>query len=126
PLLTARGASVVLEVQPELKSLLSQLEGAAAVVARGEAPPPFDVHCPLGSLPLAMKTELQTVPTPTSYLSADEGHLNKWSARLRQIPRPCVAIAWSGNPAHDNDRNRSLPFGSLAALFKMAANFISI
>jgi tetratricopeptide (TPR) repeat protein len=117
PLIAARGASVVLEVQPELKSLLSRLEGAAAVMARGEALPPFDVHCPLGSLPLAMKTELQTVLASTSYLSADEVHLNKWSARLQQIPRPRVAVAWSGNPAHDNDRNRSLPFGALAPLF---------
>jgi tetratricopeptide (TPR) repeat protein len=126
PLVAARGAKVVLEVQPELKSLLSRLEGAAAVMARGETPPPFDVHCPLGSLPLALKTELHTVPAPTSYLSADEVHLNKWSTRLQQIPQPRVAIAWSGNPAHDNDRNRSLPFGTLAPLFTMAANLISI
>jgi len=126
PLLAARGAKVVLEVQPELKSLLSGLEGAAALVTRGETPPPFDVHCPLGSLPLALKTELHTVPAPTSYLSADEAHLNKWSARLQKIPQPRIAIAWSGNPAHDNDRNRSLPFGSLASLFTTAANFISI
>jgi tetratricopeptide (TPR) repeat protein len=126
PLIAARGARVVLEVQPELKSLLSRLEGAAAVVARGETPPPFDVHCPLGSLPLTLKTELHTVPAPLSYLSADETHLKKWSARLQQIPQPRIAIAWSGNPAHDNDRNRSLPFGALAPLFTTAASFIGI
>jgi len=62
PLVAAQGAKVVLEVQPELKSLLSRLDGVTAVVARGEAPPPFDVHCPLGSLPLARKTELPVVP----------------------------------------------------------------
>jgi tetratricopeptide (TPR) repeat protein len=132
PLVAARGAKVVLEVQPELKSLLSRLEGAAAVVARGETPPPFDVHCPLGSLPLAFKTELHTVPAPTSYLSADETHLEKWSVRLQKIPQPRVAVAWSGNPAHDNDRNRSLPFGSLAPFFSLSnpaavtPSFISI
>jgi tetratricopeptide (TPR) repeat protein len=117
PLLATRGARVVLEVQPELKSLLSRLEGAAAVVARGETSPPFDLHCPLGSLPLALKTELHTVPASLSYLSAGDTHLKKWSARLQEIPRPRVAVAWSGNPAHDNDRNRSLPFGALAPLF---------
>jgi hypothetical protein len=126
PLVAARGAKVLLEVQPELNSLLSRLQGAAAVVARGEAPPPFDLHCPLGSLPLATKTELQTVPAPTSYLSADEAHLKKWSARLQHVPPPRVAIAWSGNPAHDNDRNRSLPFGALAPLFTTGASFIGI
>ena len=56
PLLAARGAKVVLEVQPELKSLMARLDGARAVIARGEKPSPFDVHCPLGSLPLALKT----------------------------------------------------------------------
>ncbi|HEV2625967.1 MAG TPA: tetratricopeptide repeat-containing glycosyltransferase family protein [Xanthobacteraceae bacterium] len=132
PLIAARGVNVVLEVQPELKSLLSRLEGAAVVVARGEPPPPFDVHCPLGSLPLALKTELHTVTAPISYLSTDEPHLKKWSARLQHIPPPRVAIAWSGNPAHDNDGNRSLPFGALVPLFSLSQlagvtpSFISI
>ena len=58
PLLARAGAKVVLEVQPELKALLAGLDGVAAVVARGEPLPPFDVHCPLASLPLACKTEL--------------------------------------------------------------------
>jgi Glycosyltransferase family 9 (heptosyltransferase) len=72
------------------------------------------------------------VPAPTSYLSADETHLEKWSVRLQKIPQPRVAVAWSGNPAHDNDRNRSLPFGSLAPFFSLSnpaavtPSFISI
>jgi tetratricopeptide (TPR) repeat protein len=117
PLVAAQGATVVLEVQPELKTLLAQLDGVAAVVARGEAVPPFDLHCPLGSLPLAMKTALASVPAPIPYLSADEAHLRKWSARLDDLPRPRIAIAWAGNPAHENDRNRSIPFSALTALF---------
>ena len=52
--IAASGAKVVLEVQAELTTLMRRLDGAAAVIARGEAPPPFDVHCPLGSLPLAL------------------------------------------------------------------------
>ncbi len=56
PLLAARGAKVVLEVQAELKALMRRLDGVAAVIARGEEAPPFDVHCPLGSLPLALQT----------------------------------------------------------------------
>jgi tetratricopeptide (TPR) repeat protein len=128
PLLAAQGVKVVLEVQPELKSLLSRLDCVAAVAARGEAPPPFDVHCPLGSVPLARKTELATVPAPIPYLGADEAHLNKWSARIGTLARPRIAIAWAGNPAHDNDRNRSIAFSALAALFasSLAASFIGI
>ena len=88
--------------------------GASTVIARGEAPPPFDVHCPLGSLPLALQTELATVPAQIPYLAADATRLAKWSARIDALPRPRVAIAWSGNASHDNDRNRSIAFARLA------------
>jgi tetratricopeptide (TPR) repeat protein len=126
PLVAAAGATVVLEVQAELKPLLARLGGAATVIARGEAAPPFDVHCPLGSLPLALKTEPSTVPAQIPCLSADEAHLAKWSARLSELARPRIAIAWSGNASHDNDRNRSIAFGRLAPLFSLPASFISI
>jgi tetratricopeptide (TPR) repeat protein len=138
PLLAASGAKVVLEVQPELTTLMARLEGAATVIARGAAPPPFDVHCPLGSLPLAFKTEPPTVPADIPYLSADDAHLAKWSARIGALERPRIAIAWAGNPSHLNDRNRSIAFARLAALFpppfpppqagegRVGASFVSI
>ncbi len=126
PLIAASGARVVLEVQGELQALMRRLDGAAAVIARGEASPPFDVHCPLGSLPLALHTEPATVPAQIPYLSADEARLAKWSARLDALPRPRVAVAWAGNPGHDNDRNRSIAFARLAPLFAVPASFISI
>ena len=125
-LLAAGGATVVLEVQPELKSLMSRLSGAARVLARSEVPPPFDVHCPLGSLPLAIKTEIETVPAPIPYLTAEALRVAQWSARIEKLPQPRIAIAWSGNPAHENDRNRSIAFDRLAPLFSMPASFVSI
>jgi len=126
PLVAAGGATVLLEVQAELKPLLTALAGATAVIAPGEAPPPYDVHCPLGSLPLALHTELANAPAQVPYLSADEVKLAKWSARISALPRPRIAVAWAGNPSHDNDRNRSLAFGRLAPLFAVPASFVSI
>ena len=126
PLLAAAGARVVLEVQSELMALMARLDGGAAVIARGQAPPPFDVHCPLGSLPLAMGTEPDTVPTHIPYLSADEVSLAKWSARVGALARPRIAVAWSGNADHFNDRNRSIPFACLAPLLSIPARFVSI
>jgi tetratricopeptide (TPR) repeat protein len=124
PQLAASGANVVLEVQPELTSLMSRLEGVKVVIPHGALAPPYDVHCPLGSLPLALKTEPSNVPAPIPYLSADEARIAKWAARLG--PRPRIAIAWSGNASHLNDRNRSMPFAKLAPLFSSPARFISI
>lgn len=123
-LIAAAGAKIVLEVQSELTALLRRLD--ATVIARGEALPPFDVHCPLGSLPLALRTLPHTVPAPIPYLSADAAALAKWSARLGALPRPRIALAWSGNPGHFNDRNRSLPFSSLVPLLSTPACFLSI
>jgi tetratricopeptide (TPR) repeat protein len=134
PQLAATGAKVVLEVQSELTALMARLGDGATVIARGEAPPPFDVHCPLGSLPLALRTGFDNVPAQIPYLSADDASLAKWSGRIGALARPRIAIAWSGNASHYNDRNRSIPFARLAPLFPaqaaggggVGARFISI
>ena len=126
PLVAAGGAKVIMEVQAELKSVMTRLDGVAALVGRGEAVPPFDVHCPLGSLPLALHTDLATVPANIPYLAADAAKHGQWAARLAALPRPRVALSWSGNPSHDNDRNRSIAFTRLTPLFSAPANFISV
>ena len=118
PLLARTGARVVLEVQPELKGLLAGLEGVAAIVARGEPLPPFDVHCPLTSLPFACKTELSSVPADIPYLHASEAPIAKWRPRLDAVPPPRVALAWSGRATHVNDRNRSLSLSQLEPLLE--------
>ena len=126
PLLAETGAKIVLEVQSELTALMARLDGGAAIIARGEATPPFDVHCPLGSLPLALRTEPDSVPAQIPYLSADDASLAKWSGRIGMLDRPRIAIAWSGNSSHFNDRNRSIAFARLASLFSIPARFLSI
>jgi tetratricopeptide (TPR) repeat protein len=65
PLVARLGASVILEVQPELAALLAATEGAARVVARGDRLPHFDLHCPLMSLPRAFT--LLNAPMPTAF-----------------------------------------------------------
>src|SRR6185437_7816594 len=67
PLLARAGATVVLEVEPALKDLLSGLADVASVHARGEPLPAYDVHCPLGSLPLALKTQTGNIPADIPY-----------------------------------------------------------
>jgi tetratricopeptide (TPR) repeat protein len=129
PLLAATGARIVLELQPELTMLLARLDGGATIVPRGEALPPYDAHCPLGSLPLALRTEADNVPAQIPYLSADDASLAKWSSRIGALARPRIVIAWAGNASHFNDRNRSIPFARLAPLFAgegRGARFISI
>ncbi len=115
-LLARAGANVVLETHPELKPLLSRLEGCV-VIARGEARPAFDVHCPLGSLPMCLKTELASVPAEIPYLAADAERVARWRPRLEALGGPRVALVWAGNSAHANDRNRSVPLALLRPLW---------
>jgi tetratricopeptide (TPR) repeat protein len=121
PLLARTGAKVVLEVQPQLQALLGQIEGVCAVAARGEPLPSFDVHCPLGSLPLVLKTEPATIPAEVPYLRADDARIAKWRPRLEALGRPRIAVAWSGNVQHMNDRNRSIPLSALAPLWSVGS-----
>jgi tetratricopeptide (TPR) repeat protein len=127
PVVARGGAKVVLEVQSELKALLSGLE-AVTIVARGEALPSYDVHCPLGSLPLAFKTTRDSVPADVPYLRASAERIAKWRSRLEVLPPGLrVALAWAGNPAHINDRNRSIALARLKPLLATSGmSFISV
>jgi tetratricopeptide (TPR) repeat protein len=116
PLLAARGARVVLEVPPQLTRLLSSVEGAALVVGRGEALPPFDFHCPLLSLPLAFKTRPDTIPAGVPYLFASADRVAKWKQSLPQTGMRRIGVAWAGNPNFKGDRTRSIGLARLAPL----------
>lgn len=115
-LLASRGAKVVCEVQPELKPLLSQFEDIG-IIAAGEPLPPFDLHCPMLSLPLAFGTTPATIPASIPYLTAPVERLAHWRDRLPAGLRR-AGFVWSGSPSHKNDRNRSIPLARLAALFE--------
>ena len=67
--MAARGATVLLEVQAPLKSLLAATAGVAKIFAGGEPLPAFDCHCPLMSLPLAFGTEVSTIPADVPYVA---------------------------------------------------------
>jgi hypothetical protein len=129
-LLAERGATVLLRVQPPLVALLQGLEGVSLVFGAGEAPPPFDVHCPLLSLPLAFGTTLETIPPGGAYLrptgATFAGRLAAWGARLGATDRPRVGLVWSGNVHHKNDRNRSIPLQAFAAIASPRARFIAL
>jgi len=127
PRLARAGATVVLEVQPELKNLLAGVEGVASCHARGDQLPAYDVHCPLGSLPLAFKTEPASIPADIPYLRADQGRLAQWRARIDDLPGKRITIAWAGNASHANDRNRSIDLKLLEPLLALeGTSFLSI
>jgi tetratricopeptide (TPR) repeat protein len=126
PLLAARGARVILRVQPALKTLLSVLPGAHQVLASDQPLPGYDLHCPLMSLPLAFGTRLATIPADRPYVHADPQRSAQWRARLGPAAKPRVGLAWAGSSGHANDRLRSMPLIALRRILTPAMEFISL
>ncbi len=119
----ARGGRLILQCQPALVPLLETLPELDQVLPRGQALPPFQVHCPLMSLPLALGLTLRDLPAaPIPYLRPDPRRVARWRPRLPADGRPHVGLVWAGNPrrhdpqAHAVDRRRSLPFEALQPL----------
>jgi Tfp pilus assembly protein PilF len=126
PLLAARGAHVVVEVQPALVRLVAAMPGIATVLGRGAQLPPFDFHCPLPSLPLACGTALETIPASLPYLAPPQDRVGYWRARLPRC-RPLIGLVWAGERAHDNDINRSMRLEALAPLLDLVdVQFVSL
>ena len=125
PLVAARAGRVILEVQKPLVSLMGTLAGGAQIVARGEALPDFDVHCPLLSLPFAFGTQLDTIPADKPYLAAVEAKTTAWRQRLGARDKPRIGLVWAGDPrkqlpnAHRIDRQRSIEFDWMAPLLRV-------
>ncbi len=119
---------VVLEVQPGLKGLLASAPGVAAVLARGERLPPFDLHIPLPALPRVFGTTPDTIPSPAAYIFAAPGRAAAWAALLPPEPgRRRVGLAWAGSPSHGDDHNRSIPLELLRPLLRRPeAHFFSL
>ena len=133
PLLAARGATVLLRAPEPLHRLLRTLDGVSQVLGETAPLPPFDLHCPLMSLPLACGTLVETIPAAVPYLRADPTATARWRERLQPLQGLRVGLVWSGNPRPDEpganavDRRRSTGLARLAPLAAIpGVSFVSL
>jgi hypothetical protein len=124
-LLSTLQVAVVLQVQSPLVELLAQLDGVARIVAEGQPLPAFDFHCPLLSLPLACKTQLDTIPAPRKYLSGNPARVAQWRARLGN-ERLRVGLVWRGDPNNPDDTHRSIPLNDMLQQLPLDVRYISL
>ncbi len=120
------GARVILEVRRPLVELMRSVAGVSDVVATGDALPAFDTHCPLSSLPGAFATTLETIPSPAGYLHAADDKVATWRQRIGERTKPRVGLAWRGNPAHQNDHNRSIAFSDILAFLPEGLEVVAL
>ena len=132
PMLSARGARVILVVADIIYPLLSTLPDVPECLPKSvQSMPAFDLHCPMMSLPLGFGTRLDTIPSTVPYLPGpSEQRRRAWEDRLQSRLGPRgklrVGLAWSGNPKHFNDLNRSIALRTLLGLLDADATFISL
>ena len=125
-LLRARGARVVLWVQRPLVQLLSQSLPGVTSIATSDRVPDYDCHLSLFALPLAMGTELETIPASPRYLAADAAGAQRWNRRLPPGRRPRVGLVWRGNPALSLDRRRSIELADLLPLLGADVTWVGL
>ena len=120
------GCKTILEVQKHLFELMKGIEGVDELIPNGADLPPFDFYCPLMSLPLALGTTLETIPSPISYIKSTDDKLAKWSDRLRPKSKPRVGIVWSGSSVHKNDHNRSIALEQILGAVPEGYHLVSL
>lgn len=116
PLVVARVGRLVLECQPPLCRLIAASFPSVTVASSGEPLPRFDRHLPLLSLPRIFGARLDSVPAVVPYLNAPDGA----SLPPRRPGTLAVGLVWGGDPAHANDRRRSLDPQTLTALLALS------
>jgi tetratricopeptide (TPR) repeat protein len=122
PVLERMGARLIFEVQPVLKLLLGSLDMHGTLIGRGEQLPHFDLHTPLASLPLALHTDLDTIPGGVPYLRADPRAVHAWAEPLSALPGLKVGLNWYGNPEAEKLsalQARSFPLATAAPLARL-------
>lgn len=127
-LLKARGLSYLTLACPSpLIPLFETLESVDAVISTAARIPHHDYWSFPLSLPLHFATTLESIPNTIPYLSTSPERMEHWYPHLPKETYN-VGLVWRGNPAHSNDRNRSLPtIDLLAPLWSVpGVTFISL
>jgi len=125
PLVAERGGRVIVRCPAELKSLMASVRGVSE--ATSDATLRFDMHCPVLSLPLALGTRMETIPSDCPYVKVGPVLSQQWAAKVRPHADGLkVGLVWAGSPAHAGDFQRSIALAQLAPLAKAKATFFSL
>jgi hypothetical protein len=122
PLLAERGARVLFEPQIQIHNLLIDLDGVKELLKPGQLTPSYDFHCPLMSLPLAFKTNKDSIPKIIPYLKPQKEKSDYWEKQLSAIKKPKVGLVWSGGFRPNNPElwavnlRRNIPFELISQL----------
>jgi tetratricopeptide (TPR) repeat protein len=131
-ILANKGASVLFEPGVALSSLFQNLEGVGELIKPGQPIPNYDFHCSLMSLPLALKTTLQSIPNQIPYIKPDPRKIAIWVEKLSTISGPKVGLVWSGGfrpnqpELWELNKRRNIPFECISQINLPQIQFFSL
>jgi tetratricopeptide (TPR) repeat protein len=118
PLVKAKASHIVLGLPRTIPPLLGPMADGVTVITPGSPLPPFDVHCPLMSLPFAFGTGIDTIPAQVPYLTAPAERMPWWRERLPKSAALRVGLVWSGRADYASDSSRTIALDRLAPLLE--------
>ena len=128
PILQNMGATVLAEFPEALIPICKDYAPDVTWIERGTRKfPEFDNYCALLSVPTILGTTMDTIPATKDYLPAPADRIQFFADKLPKNQGPKVGIVWSGNPKHQNDRNRSITLERMLQVLQPAkATIVSL
>jgi Flp pilus assembly protein TadD len=118
PLLASRGMRIVLECRKELFPLFAGWGDTVQLSTPDLPVTGVDRVVGMFSLPKLLEVTPDTVPVNVPYIGCPHAARVLWHSRICSGDRAVhVGLVAAGNPAHRNDRNRSIPTRELSGLF---------
>ena len=115
--LTARGARVILTLNPSLKPLIIG-EAIPTILTDGDPLPEFDYWVPIMSIPAVIGTTVDNIASVQYYLTADTALQRAWQERLGPKRRLRVGFCWSGRRDTWINRHKAMPFEVMLELVR--------
>lgn len=125
-LMNYMGARVTAKVQGPLVQLLTRCMPEVSFVEHIASDQQFDYQIALLSLPYYFGTIASTVPVPKRLIQAMHDKVSHWEAQLSSTKGRRIGVAWSGNPIHRNDKNRSISFEQFKTIFNSPDQFVCL
>lgn len=120
PILRRRARRLVFACQPPMQVFLRSFACIDEFFPVDEpADIPFDVCCPLLSLPVLLGMDGSEYYSAVPYVHADPARVAMWGARMRPFTCFRIGLSWQGNPTFHGDQFRSIPLHHFAALAQL-------
>ena len=109
PMISNKGAQVIVECPSELNGLIAQIRGVAKTIHKREMISVYDYHVPMMSLAGLFNEKLKFSSQSPGYICIPKTNIIHWRNRIKNNSGKLkIGLVWRGNKAHPRDAWRSI------------------